>query len=252
MNVFRGPVTFKAAFSGIGFDPIEFFPSYEKVSKAVIESSPNKGTLLKIEITDASTFDEAIRKAKEFALCTAKLLTFKFAVFQEFQLIEDDLTEEKLLPDGNTAVIHHCIVGVGIGVNTTSWTTLNFRQSVEVKKLLQKTYHFSLFYYDLFYSALGLTDPLAKFMALYSLLLTLCHDKQENVDIFILKVQPTVSTNPPYRARKSGVPETIYTRLRNQIGHVRPGTTVEATREEMEANLGELLKISKALISKQP
>ena len=48
--------------------------------------------------------------------------------------------------------------------------------------------------------------------------------------------------------RRSGVAETIYTRHRNQVGHARPGTTIENTRSEMEINLKGLIAIAKELI----
>lgn len=180
-------------------------------------------------------------------------MTFEFGLFhQSFRMVEDNLFEEKLLPDGSTKLIHHLRGGDGTGGSISIWIKLGSKQMTDVKKLVEQKHHNRFFYYDLFYFALGLTDPLSKFMALYSILLTLCSDRQEKVDKFVISVEPSVATNPPYRKRKSGVLETIYTRLRNQVGHVRPGTTIEVTRNEMETNLSGLVAITQELIRLQP
>lgn len=119
----------------------------------------------------------------------------------------------------------------------------------EIKSVLEEKPRPDCLYPDLFYFALGLTDPLSKFMALYSIVLTLCNDRQEDVDRFVLATQPNVSINSPYKPRKLGTQETLYTRLRNQVGHVRPETTIESTRSEMQENLNGRVEITKKSIT---
>ena len=97
-----------------------------------------------------------------------------------------------------------------------------------------------------------MTDPLSQFMGLYSLLLALCSDSQEQVDQFVLTVQPGIPTNTPFKSRKSGVQETVYTKLRNEIGHVRAGTTLDGTRNEMKTQIPGLIDVVRQLVSKQP
>ena len=254
--MFKGLVKFQAAFSGIEFEAIEISPSYPDIVKATlasapIPSSPEEGTiLLTVDVTGADTFHDAIRKAEEFALHVAKLLTFEFGVFhQRFRHVGESLVEEQSQPDGSTKTIHHLSDGISIGCIAYSWTKPSIERLIEVKSILQEKTRFDCLYYDQFYFSLELTDPLSKFMALYSIVLTLCNDRQEEVDRFVLETQPNVPTNSPYKPRKSGTQETLYTRLRNQVGHVRPETTIEATRSEMQENLNGLVEITKKLIT---
>lgn len=251
--MFKGQVTFQTVFAGMAFETIEVIPPCPNVLKATIESSFDKGILLEVEIADAGTFDAAIKQAQEVAQHITKVLTFKFSVFhQPFRLVKDSLIEEQLSSDGSTKLIHHLQGGMRVGGSTSEWTNLGSKQVIELRNSLQKKLHSGFFYYDLFYFALGLSDPIAKFMALYSIVLSLCSDKQEKVDQFILSQRPSVRTNPPHKSRKSGVQETIYTRLRNQVGHVRPGTTLQTTRSEIEENLSDFMEITKELINQQP
>ncbi len=200
------------------------------------------------------SIDAALEKAREVASYLAKVMTFEFGLFhQTFRLVRHSIVEEQLLPDESTKGIHHIIVGgMGDGGSVFIWQKLGSKHLTDLKNMLERKHHPGFLHYDLFYFAIGRTDPLSKFMTLYSIILTLCHDKQENVDKFVLSVQPSVATNLPYRPRRSGLPETVYTRLRNQVGHVRPGTTIEGTISEMEANMSNLVIITKELISRQP
>ena len=177
----------------------------------------------------------------------AKLLTFEFGVFhQRFRHVGDILVEEQSQPDGSIKTIHH----LSDSISTGCTAYFRAKPSIEkVKSILQEKPRFNCLYYDQFYFALELTDPLSKFMALYNTVLTLCNDRQEDVDRFVLATQPNVVTNSPYKSRKSGTQETLYTRLRNQVGHVRPQTTIEATRIEMSENLNGLVEITKKLIT---
>ncbi|MBW4577537.1 MAG: hypothetical protein KME08_20070 [Aphanothece sp. CMT-3BRIN-NPC111] len=250
--IIKGQIIFKTAFFGIAFETIEVVAPCTQVSKASIELSPTEGTLLEIEIAGTDTFNEAINKAREVASYFAKVLTFDLGIFHDnFHLVEDRLFGEGLLPDGNTQRVISLRGSGGAGGSITVEQKLGDKQLIELKKLLHNK-HLPCFYlYEQFHSALQLTDPMSKFMALYNTILSLCNDNQKDVDKNIMLIQPSVSVNAPYRPRKSGIKKTVYTRLRNQVGHVRPGTTIEATSKEMEANLSSFVRITKELISKK-
>ncbi|HEY9909422.1 MAG TPA: hypothetical protein V6D18_17665, partial [Thermosynechococcaceae cyanobacterium] len=185
-----------------------------------------------------------------------------FGVFQkEFRYVSSSLSEEETLPDGNTRSIAWCVSRDSSYASLESWKILGEEQIKDLKGFLEKNNHNSFPYYDLFYSALGLTDPIAKFMVLYLVVLNLCktgnRERQEDVDKFVLSIEPQVLTFNPFCPRKSCIPETIYTNLRNQVGHAPPNTMIQSTRiqstrEEMEKNLGGLIKITREIISRQP
>jgi hypothetical protein len=251
--VFEGQVTFRANFADVEFESIEIASLHSSVSKAILKSSFVEGLLLEVEIAGAGSIDAALQEAREVAFYIAKVMTFEFGLFhQAFRLVRHSIVEDKLLPDENTKGIHYTLVGgCGTGGSLFIWKKLDTKHLNNLKNILERKAHPGFFHYEHFYFAISRTDPLSKFMTLYSLVLTLCNDKQEDVDKFVLSVQPTVATTPPYHSRKSGVPETVYTRLRNQVGHVRPGTTIEGTISEMEANMSDLVIITKELISRQ-
>ena len=186
----------------------------------------------------------------------AKLLTFEFGVFhQRFRHVGDILVEEQSQPDGSTKTIHHLSDGISTGCIAYSWTKLSIERTSEIKSVLEEKPRSDCLYSDLFYFALGLTDPLSKFMVLYLIVLTLCEDNQKKVDQCVLKIQPTVSTNPRHKPlgkskKEFGeTPETLYTRLRNQVSHVRPETTIETTKSEMEQSLSDFIKVTKEVIN---
>jgi hypothetical protein len=91
-------------------------------------------------------------------------------------------------------------------------------------------------------------DHVARFMFLYNILLQLKGDKQQQVDDFIRSELPSVPESPrPDRPNKM---ETVYTRLRNQVGHVRSGTTSEQTRKEIEDNVTAFQELVRTAISR--
>jgi hypothetical protein len=96
-------------------------------------------------------------------------------------------------------------------------------------------------YFIMFRHALQIRDELGKFMALYMVLLSVCSegkgdDKQKYVDEFILERDPQTPYCPnPHNKNK----ETIFTKLRNQVGHSR-GVSLAQTRTEMAQNLSAL------------
>ncbi|GAB4340085.1 MAG: hypothetical protein OHK0047_31210 [Leptolyngbyaceae cyanobacterium] len=244
--VFKGGVNFQSSFAGYVFETIEISSFDPQIIKASISASERDGVLLTMELDHLPTLEDATHKAKEFALYIAKMLTFEFNVFhQNFKWVNDTLIEER--PDGSSEMIGN--VGMGFELEGDLVIVLGEKSLSSLKDSLQRKPSDS-FSYDQFYYAFGLTDAISKFMALYNIVLTLCNDRQEDVDRFVLEVQPNIPVDLPYRPRKSGTPETLYTRLRNQIAHVRHGTTIESTGKEMERILSGLVEVTKKRINK--
>jgi hypothetical protein len=98
----------------------------------------------------------------------------------------------------------------------------------------------------LYASAMQQEDPIARFMFLYNIILTLSRDKQAVVDGKILAVAPDTprTTSPIKRAAE----ETVYTRLRNEIAHNRVGAEFPTTSKEIRSWVKKLEKITKELI----
>jgi hypothetical protein len=109
-------------------------------------------------------------------------------------------------------------------------------QETELVTSLQKTRkidtHFRRIYRDILQS----TDPIARFMLLYMLLMTVIgKDNQASVDNWIRKHQPgVVETKHPLKSYM----ETIYTRLRNEVAHgSERKVPIEKTRSEINQNI---------------
>jgi|GEM_PF-1143863 len=93
--------------------------------------------------------------------------------------------------------------------------------------------------------ACSVPEPIGRFIALYSLLLTVGSDRQAEVDRLILAIEPTThQTSSP----KTGQPETLYTRLRNELAHDRRTTTLFSTHEEIELHLNRFEWIVKLIV----
>lgn len=105
---------------------------------------------------------------------------------------------------------------------------------------------------SLFRVALSNKDVTSKFMLLYLILLYLTQDsrgieKQKYVDKYIIEAigetESEYREGPQLTKDKTGyIKETIYTRLRNEIGHYRNADLVE-TRKEMERTIESLIGI---------
>jgi hypothetical protein len=262
--MFKGTVTFKSNFPGIEFESVEFAYPDSKVLLANIKSSYSEGVTLIVEITNADSLDEVFSKAKEVADWTAKLLTFKLGVlFQSFRQVDDKIIEEQLQADGSIKSNHCIIAHHRIEGSITSFSTLSTQELSEIKTFLEQKKYNGFVYYDLFYFALNLTDSISKYMILYYIILSICNDRQKEVDKFILKCEPNVPTFKRYKPQNNHyrnqqiynnvkeIPETIYTRLRNQVAHTSSSNTIEQTRNEIQKRLKGLIEITHKLINDQ-
>jgi len=104
--------------------------------------------------------------------------------------------------------------------------------------------------YGLFCSAGLAASPVEEFMLLYNLLLMLHNDKQGDVDAFIVREDPGVPSTPS--PHKAGVMETVYTRLRNELGHHRLVVNLDNTRTKIAGRLAGLRALAKRAIQLHP
>ena len=95
-------------------------------------------------------------------------------------------------------------------------------------------------------SAIKQEDPIARFMFLYNIILTLSGDRQATVDYNILSVAPgTPQTASPINP---AIQETAYTRLRNEIAHNRVDAEFDSTSREVNQCVSALGAITKQLV----
>jgi hypothetical protein len=246
--MFKGSVNYRAGGARIAFDPMDILTYIPNTSGATLTATADAVTL-KVEISKAATVDEAIRSGAEVAAHVAKVLTYHLNIhFKGFGLADHALVEEK----ADAAPAHHVGSNIGFFMKVDDCLHIGPDKTAAIKTALDQPNHAGYLFYDQFRAALSLGDPLARFMSLYNIVLSLSNDSQEDVDVLALRLDGAAPTNPPFHPRRSGIAETVYTRLRNQVGHVRPGTTIEGTRAEMETWLPGLIRMAKDLIGRQP
>jgi len=102
--------------------------------------------------------------------------------------------------------------------------------------------------FSLFRLGLNATSPVEKFMILYNILLMLFDDSQPKVDAFIRGQDPNVPLTPDPRPNHQSRLETVYTRLRNELGHKRSGVSLDRTKEEMTKRANDLANLTKHAI----
>ena len=93
--------------------------------------------------------------------------------------------------------------------------------------------------------ACGIDEPIGRFVALYALLLSEAGDSQTEVDRLIVEFDPNTQQTP---SPKNGKLETLYTRLRNELAHVRVTSNVFSTHDEIELHLTRFQWLVKSIL----
>ncbi len=105
--------------------------------------------------------------------------------------------------------------------------------------------------YGLFRSARQSSSAVEEFMHLYNILLMIYNDSQADVEAFVVGDDPAVPQTQHPR-KPAEVMETVYTRLRNELAHKRPGVNLDNTKAEMANRLGGLIALTKRAIELHP
>ncbi|GEM_PF-3837347 len=97
----------------------------------------------------------------------------------------------------------------------------------------------------LFRNSISQEDPVTRYLLLYNVLLFIHSDRQKELDKCIAKIDTNVEHKP---SPKDNKPETIYTRLRNEIGHNRQGVKSQTTIKEITEQLSKFTDIVKQVV----
>ncbi len=118
-------------------------------------------------------------------------------------------------------------------------------QSVNnIKDKMKQKYDLSKL--QIYFDIVTIIEPVSRFISLYTLLLHSLGDNQSKVDEAILAIDPTVAE---YRSLKHPKHyETIFTKLRNELSHVRQGTSLIETHAQIRLNIDRLERIVKIYI----
>lgn len=248
--MFRGTVSLTAAVSGLSFARFEFTPPHNPgVPKIEIESADGGEIRALVHVTGVPDDDEAERLATAAFDAVADQLAFQYQVAVENSRCGDvHLTPIDPAPNtlyASTGRVrltgHSALLAIGLS-----------RVAVErLKQELESPAPVGQAMYGLFRIAMRAVSPIEKFLLLYHILLALLpddkgEDSQREVDAFIRQEQPGVACTP--HPRWPQTTETIYSRLRNEIAHRRPGVDLKTTRSEIDADVGGLVNLAKRAI----
>lgn len=133
---------------------------------------------------------------------------------------------------------------IGMLCNMEVITSPSKKEMEELKEKLINFNQLESFYFSQYRFSIRQDDAVAKFMFLYNLLLSISGDQQKKLDEFIRACNPEVSqTKSPLSKGDKVIMETVYTRLRNEVAHIRADVVPESTIKEIKANVGEFQRI---------
>ena len=245
--MFKGTVNFEATIkgNGIAFPSFEFNPNEPTVTNVEIEAPNGKAIRTTIHFASVASVDDAVAKATDVNTAALNRIAFQRTLVVE----PAHITGHHFVPLEETPGVlsiqsgSHVLVG-GDARMVVGLVGGTVKAELEIANPLGERN------YGLFRSALQATSPVEEFMLLYNLLLMLHNDSQADVDSFILREEPGVPTMPS--PRNPGAMETVYTRLRNEVAHRRPGVKLENTRTEIAGRVAGLRARTKRAIELNP
>lgn len=240
-----GTVEFAASILGIRFEPIEISHLHPAVEKIILEAQADEQITIVVHLTNIFDFEQAKDIGKEILPPIVDRLAF----YRDVSIGELRCTGGTLPKDASCSS-YSTRTNLGIlWANAILNYTLDAgaRQKL-ASQLEQQTTRVDL--YAAYRFAISQGDALARFMFLYNILLQLCGDDQKDADKCIRNHEPNVdeSLSGDPKKKAQGVKETVYTRLRNEVGHRRRGTTPEKTRSEIRTNVAAFQKLVKTAI----
>lgn len=240
-----GCATFKIAVTGnklLTLPSFEFtLDDYPNVEKIEVSTPDERSILIKFSFTSIPSQHDGTAIAEAISAQIADWLAFEYTIaasdpsHSESSWSDDDDPSQSLQSTLGFAMRAHVVHAVherdlpSLVRNCRACSSVSDSHRARLRWILQRE------------------DSVARFMHLYSLLLELKggpNHTQREVDLYIQSIDPQVAmVQPPGRQA-----QTIYTRLRNEVGHVIQGVTPESTAQQMEQHMANLIIIVKSAI----
>jgi hypothetical protein len=236
-----GTVGYAASITGLRLEPIEMSNSHPAVEKIVVETQDGKQLKITFHLTDIFAFEDAQPIVEGILPSIVNRLAFHRNV-----PVGEPYFTGASLPKDASGTSHRVIAdAILLWDSAAPILTLGEDERGELARLLEQP-HEDHDLYTLYRSSINQSDPVARFMFLYSILLQLHGDKQRQVEDFIREEAPNV----PRSASPKGGMETVFTRLRNEVGHSRAGTTPDQTRRVIANNVTGLQNLVRKAIAR--
>jgi hypothetical protein len=238
-----GTATYVAPVSSVRFKPIEVSSSHPAVEKIIVEAQNSERIQVVFHLLDVFTETEAKAIAGDIVASITNRLAFELN-----RGIGQPYMKGFSLPKDASGSSYTVSNSAGILWDVAASTiTLGDERRQELARLLEQPLARPALYFA-YRFAINQSDNVTRFMFLYNILKQLNHDKQPRVDAFIREVMPDVEEYEDPRPNKTGK-ETVFTGLRNEVGHAREGTTPEQTRVLIEDQVAAFQTLVKTAIS---
>ncbi len=247
--MYQGQVDYTAKIQGTIFEPFEIEGACQSVSRILLEATTEGDLKISFFVSDVESANDACRLTQGTVVDIIDKLSFELGVpISNPQLSGATVTHEIESEKGSNSKILdvHGIDTVTFSCRVEIVQKLGLEAINNTRTFLKKKDISNFRYFPVFRSALNNDDPVVRFMMLYKILLHKFGDNQREVDQFIRVSEPGVPETP--RPDKPEIMETVYTRLRNEIGHVRPSAVPEQTRNEIANWVNHLVGLVKKAI----
>jgi hypothetical protein len=246
--MFRGTVSFRAPVKGNGmtFPLVGLNPHAPDVDKIELKCPDGDEITVIVYFNSVETRERGEKIAEELAISTLNKLSYLHAL----AIGKEQITSNNLIDiQAGNHVLMPC-TGSVVLVGEASRMLLSI-QPATLKAQLEQITTSRTELFGLFRSARLSLSPVEEFMHLYNILLMLFRDVQPDVDAFIVNENPGVPQTPDPRPHVNRM-ETVYTRLRNELGHHRVSVNLDNTKAEMSRRVSELASLAKRAIELQP
>jgi hypothetical protein len=244
----KGTLNYVAGMTGLQFDGLEVMASAGPAVVKVQLASDGKHLQIAIHFRAVGSQDEARTLANRIIEPILDRLTFAesraIAFLREVSGAFSEI--------GGGGSVHNVSVSDTLGITDrfTAIRTMHANSVAQLKATLERAAPAGEKHYAAFRQALNTEELVDRYLSLYRILADLRRDpggqeSQRDVDEFIHAEFAEPLVPRPGRPR---VLETVFTRLRNEVNHVRPDVIPDRTRQEIRNHLPRLISIVKRAI----
>jgi len=238
-------IQYSADVEGIKFDLLKIELVGFQIESLTLTMTGEKKINLNFVVLNPISLNEACQLTKEVAERVLDIFSYFYNI-RIGKLYLDDDRLESVDENGNKRTTISMRDGIRIGGTISCITLVNKLDNSLVDLINTSSSNRKLFLSRQFRFSIQNEDPISRYMFLYSLLLQTCNDKQGEVDTFICAQEPTVELFQSPKSPKTM--ETVYTKLRNEIAHVRKNVTLEGTAKEIKLRVNNLQSLTRCAI----
>jgi hypothetical protein len=244
--VLKGTIAFKARLtdSHLLIPKIEIATTHAGIERIEIESTDGSEVDVTVHLGSAATENDAEARASQAVTALLDHLSFRHSIAIDkaqkasSQFVSLDPNVRHIGTAEGIIQGQAVVAAVGLGIAAAAILKADLEQRAPAGERM----------FGSFRAALQSGSSVEQFLHLYHILMMLMNDKQGEIDKFIQSEQPTIPHAP--RPDKPHINETVYTRLRNEFAHNRPGVNLDQTKREMADRTGGLVVVTRRAIER--